>query len=163
MSTPAKTQILDAIGARLSNIKTGNGYFTTLQKKTRAKTGPFQDGDLPACNYWPSGDELTEPGAGWEERRITVFVEYYVLNRDDPFTDVAAELEADVWVALWRDPTAPKLTDTPSPRLGNLVSGMRMVNSVPAIGEGQKPFCAALLELSITYKRQPDSPFTILT
>lgn len=163
MSTPAQTQILDAIAARLALIATANGYATTAGKIERARLGPFRSGDLPAINYWPGEDVRSAAGAGWEERQVTVFLEYYERTRDRPFSDVAAELAGDVWVALWRSAAAPAVSDSPTQALGGLVSAMVLERVTPALGEGQAPYCAALLEVVITYRRKPSTPHTILT
>jgi len=158
---PVITQIMDAVGARLANISEVNGYNTTQKKIERATLSPFKSGDIPALNYWYDADTRTNAGGGFEERSVDVLIEYHAKNRDRPFTDVAAELAADVWVALWRDVSAPAVTDPVSSKLGDLVSGMLLQEAQPQIGEGQTPYCGVLMRVSITYKRRPENPFVV--
>lgn len=163
MATPIQTQIVDVIGTRLANITIANGYFTTANKIKRAQLTPFVSGDLPAVNYWIGEDILTNPGGGYEDRALNVFVEYHTKNRDRPFSDVAAELANDVWTALWRAPGAPAVSDAVSANLGGLVSGITLSRYVPEIGEGQAPWCGVLIEIIVLYQSGPDGPLTLLT
>ena len=163
MSDTIHKQILDEIGARLALIKESTGYHTTVAKLERARLTPFQDYDLPAINYWPDLDERRNAGGGFEERELTVLVEYHDKTRDRPFSDVASELASDIWIALWRATTAGAVSDQPSSALGGLVSGVLLRAVQPEIGEGQTPFCGTLLNITILYKRRPDAPFSIVT
>ena len=162
MSTPIATQILAEVGARLALISTANGYNTTVAKVANSQMTPFRAGDLPAINYWPLPDErLGTAGTGWEERRLRFGVEYHDFTYEEVFSTVAAKLAADVQVALWRATTAPTVADNPSARLGDLVTGLYFDRITFATGQGQKPYTAALIECSATYKRRADDPFTI--
>lgn len=157
------TQIMDAVGPRLANITEANGYATTVQKIKRAMLTPFKPHDIPAINYWWDTDNLESTGNGFEKRRMDVLIEYHAKTRDEPFTDVAARLAADVWVALWRDTASPAVADPVSAHLGGIVSGMRLTDMEPQIGQGQTPYCGVLLRVSVTYKRRPENPFVLVT
>ncbi len=162
MSLTIQQQILDEIGARLALIDTVSGYHTTAMKIERARLTPFKDYDLPAINYWPDLDQRRGGGGGFEERSLTVLIEIHDKTRDRPFSDVAGELASDVWIALWRATTAGSVSDQPSSALGGLVTSIQLNAVQPEIGEGQSPFCGALLNITTIYKRRPDAPFTIV-
>jgi hypothetical protein len=53
------------------------------------------------------------------------------------------------------------VADQPSLALGGLVTRVALTTSTPIIGSGQKPFCGALLEYAVTYRRKPEDPFSI--
>lgn len=154
MST-AEIQILDACEERF-NLLTGSnrGYHHTFKKITRARMTPFQEGDIPAVNFYSAMDELVSKGAGFELRKLTVTIEAHALTRDRPFMDVAAELAADCITALYRSPDAPKATDRPSPKLGDLVDGIAVTEKEFLIREGQTPWSAARVSVEISYKAQ---------
>jgi hypothetical protein len=163
MSIPIRTQILNEIGARLALMDIAAGYFTTVNKIDRARLEPFNGYDLPALNYWADIDTRIESGGGYEEREFRVLIEYHDKTRDRPFCDVSDELAADVEIALYRSPAAGTVADNPSHALGGLVTGLFVDATQPEIGAGQTPFLGVILNLSITYKRRPDEPFTIVT
>ena len=163
MSDTIQQQILDEVGARLALIDAASGYHTTPIKIERARLTPFHDYDLPAINYWPDIDERRGAGGGWEERALTLLVEIHDKTRDRPFSDVSSELASDIWISLWRATDAGAVIDQPSSALGGLVSGVLLQAVQPEIGEGQAPFCGALLNITILYKRRPDAPFQIVT
>lgn len=148
-----RKQILDSIGSRLKNIKKTNGYNETILGTSirRASLTPFKNGDLPAINYWPSKDTLENKLHGKESRVLSVTVEAYAVTRDLPFVDVALNLEDDIIVALFRDVSAPLVSDNQSHSLGGLVKSLTVLSATPIIGEGQSPWCGNILELEITY------------
>ena len=162
MPDTAQKQILDKIEERLGNISEANGYSATPTKIERARLKPLKDYDLPAINYYAINDDRTGAGAGYEERSLGIIIEYYEATRDRNFVDVAYSLAADVWSALWRDVSAPAISDDPSHALGNLVTTLLLESITPQIGEGQAPFCGAVLQVSVLYKRLPDTPFVIV-
>lgn len=163
MPTPIQTQILDVVELRLANVTTANGYSTTVKKISRARLTPFVSGDLPAINFWGGIDIKLSGGGGFDERQLKLLVEYHAKTRDRTFSEVSAELAADVWLSLWRDPSAPAVSDTTSPKLGDLVSSISLNTITPEIGEGQAPWCGALLEIDILYIQSPHDPFTLAT
>lgn len=163
MGVPVATQILAEVGRRLVLATTANGYANTIASVDCARITPFRDFDLPAVNYWADREETVDSGAGWNEYELAILLDARTRTRDRPFVDVAFELSADLWIALWRDPGAPLVVDQPSPRLGGLCTGLALLSSTPAIGEGQAPYCGTIMTLAARYKVAPSDPFTVLT
>lgn len=163
MATPIPTQILNEIETRLANIKTANGYFNTLKRVDRARVEPWVAGDLPACNVFDTGERRIDEGGTYQGKELTVIIELHDKTRDEPFTDLASRLAADVQIAMNRSSGNPLVADVPSMAFGGLVSRVAVNNYSPIIGSGQKPYCGALLEFSITYRVKPDDPFTIFS
>lgn len=144
--------ILDEIGTRLKNITLANGYRMDLLKISRSRLKPFKNGDLPAVNYWPSRDQLDSKTGSSETRLLPVTMEVYSTTRDEPFVDVAIRLGNDIAVALTRATSAPKVTDQLSRSLGGLVNSLVIDSITPFIGEGQSPWCGAIVEINIKFK-----------
>ena len=163
MGTPAAIQILDAIGLRLALPTTARGYNTTVAVVERARVIPFRDFDIPAVNYWADSEAVVDAGAGWSEHEVSIMIDARTHTRDRPFVDVAFELGTDLWIALWRAPAAPAVSDQPSMRLGGIVNSLAMASMVPAIGEGQSPFCGVLLSIIVKYRVRPTAPYTLIT
>lgn len=163
MGTPVQTQILDLIGDRLGNIKVSNEYTSTIETIQRARLSPFKGRDMPAINYYYSGDTLTKQLVnGVTERSMAVIVEYYDQTRDEIFTDLANKLSTDVIIALERDMLAPLVSDVVSSSLGGAVMKIDIESITPAIGEGQSPYCGAVLVLNIFYRVARQDPFTLI-
>lgn len=162
MITPQDV-ILDAIEARLRLITLVNGYSTAVQKVQRATLKPFIDGDLPAINYWPGADVRVAAGHGFVERSLTIAIEYYTLTRDRVFTDVAFELAMDVAVALLRSPLLPLVSDQPDLTLGGVVRSAQLQTITPQIGQGQTPWCGAVLSYDLIYRVSASNPTTFVS
>jgi hypothetical protein len=64
---------------------------------------------------------------------------------------VAEKLAADVVTALSRSDKNPKVSDDPSFNLGDTVSDVIFNGYDYEIGEGQKPWCGALLSFTIKF------------
>jgi len=64
---------------------------------------------------------------------------------------VAEKLAADVVVALNRSTSAPKVSDVESVDLGGTVSDVVFNGFDYEIGEGQTPWCGALVGFSVIY------------
>jgi len=161
-AVPVQTKILHAIGDRLSNIKEDNGYYTTAIVIDRARLKPFSGDDIPAINYWAGSDNLVASGGNWEEREVEVAVEYHAKTYDRPFSDVAMELASDINIAVNRSVEHPSVSDNPSRRLGNLISGLNVTSIVPAIGEGASPYCGALVTFVCKYRVSMTDPFNLI-
>ena len=155
-------QILDALGARLALITVANGYHNDIRRIRRATLKPFTDDDLPAANYWPGIDAQVDKGHGWVDRELNVTIEFYDRTRDRVFTDVAMELAADVAVALLRAPANPAVSDDPDMTFGGLVRSSQLLTVTPQIGEGQNPWCGALISYNFTYRTSASNPLTII-
>ncbi len=155
MAAPAPTQILDEVELRLANITIANGYYTTVKKIQRARLIPFKGYDLPCINYWGTALENERNVYDDDNRELSLFVEYHDLTRDDPFIDVANKLAADVVVALNRSDSSPKVSDDPDYELGETVSDLVFNGYDYEIGEGQAPWCGALVRFTIKYTCDP--------
>jgi hypothetical protein len=150
--TVAITTILDEVSARLGNITTENEYNVTVKPSSiaRGKLTPFKGHDLPAINFWPSGVSNSR-NYGKDIRELSLFVEIHSKTRDDPFSTIAEKLAADVVVALNRSTSAPKVSDDESIDLGGTVSDLVFNGFDYEIGEGQTPWCGALVRFSVIY------------
>lgn len=163
MNIPVQTQIMDLVEVRLKNIAETNGYFSTLEKIERARTTPFKNGDLPAINYYYTGDVLEKPlNTGNEERTLVLIVEYYDDTRDRIFLDLADELTSDIKISLERDPASPLVSDQVSNLLGKKVMKLEFDTITPAIGEGQSPYCGTIMLINITYRVNRNDPFALI-
>ncbi|HKJ77745.1 MAG TPA: hypothetical protein VKA64_11135 [Gammaproteobacteria bacterium] len=162
MANPAELQILGEAERRLGNISQANGYYTTAANIARARVRPWQSGDIPAANIWTGETAWESAGTGFRRRTLALYVDYRAKTRDRPFIDVAYELAFDVDVALRRAPTAPKVADPISPRLGELVEGFEWLSKTPAIGQGNAPVCGAILEYQVVFSHPIDDPTTLL-
>jgi len=163
MAMPVQTQILDEIGTRLSLITTANGYLRAVAKLERARLTPFKNGDLPAINYYSTADSFVDKGHTFDKRSLSVAIESYDLTRDAIFDDVAQQLAADVTISINRSSASPAVTDDPSISLGGIVEQVTVTSITPAIGDGQKPYCGAVIFLEIVYKVKKLDPFTLIS
>ena len=155
MTTPAATSILTEIGTRLNNITQANGYHNTVKKVSRAKLTPFKGHDLPAVNYWSTGISNERTVYDDDNRELSVYIEIHDLTRDNPFVDVANLLASDVVTAIARADSAPKVSDSADYDLTESVSDMVLGSINYEIGEGQAPWCGALIELTVKYQCAP--------
>lgn len=148
--TVAITTILDEVNARLSNITTGNEYNVTVKKIARGKLTPFNGYDLPAVNFWPSTVSNSRE-YGKDVRELSLFVEIHSETRDQPFSTVAEKLAAAIVVALNRSTSSPKVSDAESIDLGGTVSDFIFNGYDYEIGDGQAPWCGALVSFSVIF------------
>ncbi len=155
MADPAPTQILDKVELRLANITIANGYHTTVKKIQRARLIPFKGYDLPCINYWCTALENERNVYDDDNRELSLFVEYHDLTRDDPFMDVADKLAADIVVSLNRADANPQVSDDPDYELGETISDLVFNGYDYEIGEGQAPWCGALVRFTIKYRCDP--------
>ena len=155
MADPAPTQILDIVDTRLANITTANGYYTTVKKIERARLKPFNGYDLPGINYWCTSLDNERTVYDDDNRSLNLYVEYHSLTRDEPFMDVADKLAADVIVALNRADANPKVSDDPNYDLNDAISDLVFNGYDYEIGEGQKPWCGALVRFTLKYRCDP--------
>ncbi len=154
--------ILNEIEARLKNISTLNGYSETVLKFERAKLKPFVSGDLPAINYWATPDAVVSRANGRELHELNVVVELHTMTRDRPFIDVAFEKGGDIVTSLFRSTGAPKVSDPKSIALGGLVSSIIINDTIPVIGEGQKPWCGVIIDATVQYNTHVGDVFNII-
>lgn len=149
----AQLTILDEINARLANISKTNEYEVDIEPNSivRAQLTPFQNGDLPAINYWPIPESLDSKTGQMETRILPVSIETYDFTHDFPFTDLAFKRANNIITALFRATAAPKVSDIESIALGGLVSSLVVQAITPMIGQGNSPWYGALIELEIKY------------
>ena len=155
MATPAVNTILTEIGARLSLITTANGYNYTFKKIEEARLEPFVGYDLPAMNYWLTNVSNERNTYNDDDRSVELAIEAFSATRDEAFTRVVSKLAADVVTALTRKTSAPKVSDTPNYDLNETVSDFIFDGYDYEIGEGQKPWCGAMLRFTIKYQTDP--------
>ena len=155
MATPAVNTILTEIGARLSQITTANGYNYSFKKVVEARLEPFVGYDLPAINYWLTNVSNERNTYNDDDRSVELAIEAFSTTRDDAFTRVVSKLAADVVTALTRKTSAPKVSDTPNFDLNETVSDFIFDGYDYEIGEGQKPWCGAMLRFTIKYQTNP--------
>ena len=149
----AQLTILDEMEARLANITINNEYRFNLVSGAikRASLTPFQNGDLPALNYWPTADVKTGKENGADIKEFNVTIEVYDVTHDEPFTDLGIKRGNDVATALFRSTSLPKVSDPVDLSLGGLVSEIGINSLIPIIGEGTSPWCGSLLDITVKY------------
>lgn len=155
MAAPAVNTILTEIGARLSLITAANGYNYTFKKIEEARLEPFVGYDLPAINYWLTNVSNERNTYNDDDRSVELAIEAFSATRDETFTRVVSKLAADVVTALTRQTSAPKVSDTPNYDLNETVSDFIFDGYDYEIGEGQKPWCGAMLRFTIKYQTDP--------
>lgn len=154
--TPAVISVMDEIGSRLTNIKESNGYYCTAKKIERARLTPWKGYDLPCINYWCTTLNNERSVYNDDNRTLELFVEIHDVTHDDPFVDVASRLAADVVIALNRTTSSPAITDTPSYDLAETVSEFIFSGYDFVIGEGQAPWCGALVRFTAKWQCDPN-------
>lgn len=138
--------ILNEIDKRLKRIGIANGDTVTIAKVTRARLKPFQDGDLPAVNYWVTQDIVEKREYNVETHALNISIEAYDKTRDRPFIDIALDLSAGIANTLFRE-----IANADSPALGGIIQSLQVDSMQPVIGEGQAPWCGAIIELTARY------------
>lgn len=151
----AVNTILTEVGARLANITTVNGYNYTFKKISEAMLEPFAGYDLPAINYWCTNLSNERNAYNDDDRSIDMAIEAFSMTRDEAFTRVVSKLAADIVTGLTRTTIAPKVSDNPNYNLNDTVSDFIFNGYDYEIGEGQKPWCGALLKFVIKYQSDP--------
>lgn len=150
--TPADTTILNEVEARLGNITIANEYNNEFKRIKRAKMTPFKGFDLPACNVYHGTIDSNKTPYGNQSKKQFLIIEAHSKTRDDAFIDIADSLAADVVTGLYRKTSAPKVSDDVNISLDGLVKNLTYLGHDPFIGEGEKPFCGALVRFEIEYE-----------
>jgi len=149
--TPTTTTILSEIEARMGNIHISNGYSVDVKKVKLGQLEPFKGYDLPAINVWPSTLNVEMTTYEDSKKTLPIFIEIHDSTRDEPFSTVAERLALNVLYAINRSTTAPAVDDDESNCLGGIVDDVVFNGFDYEIGNGQKPFCAALVRFDIVY------------
>ena len=147
----AATLIIDEIMARMANITTANGYNNNVLKIARGKLEPFVGYDLPAINVWATNLNSTQLSYDHERRELSIMIEIHGHTRDIPFTTVCERLAADVVTAMNRAVLSPAVSDNDSPNLAETVQDLNFEGYSYEVGNGQKPFCGALVRFTVVY------------
>jgi len=151
MAKPAATAIIDDIMTRMQNISVANEYANDIKKIERAKLEPLNGYDLPAINVWPMSLTNSRSTMVSDERNLSVMIEAHDYTHDEPFSTVAESLAADIITALNRATSAPKVSDVINKNLNGTVSNCEIDGYDYEIGRGQKPFCGALVRITVKY------------
>jgi len=155
MATAINT-ILAKIGARLANITITNEYNYTFKKIQEGMLKPFAGYDLPAINYWCTSLANERTVYDDDNRVLDLVIEAFSMTRDEPFTRVVSKLAADIVTGLNRATGSPAVSDSPSYDLGETVTELIFDSYDYEIGEGQDPWCGALLRFTIKYRTNPN-------
>lgn len=161
----AANQLLDFVLLRLQQMTVANGYTHEFVQIKRATQQPFDlFDDLPAVNYYSSGSIVESRQHSYQHRDLNVVFEAYAKTQDDPFTDVASKLGDELETVLHRTPTSPQPGDANEPFIYNgstAVGEIYIDDVVYAIGEGQSPYCGAVITARIRYQILTGSPSTL--
>jgi len=161
MATPIDTTIINECHNRLSNnITTANGYSCTVAKCEKARLKPFKPFHLPAVNIWCTTSNSSDGQYNLDSRTLSIYVEIHSITRETPFIELAAELAADVVTALSRKTTAPKVSDDSDLNLNDIVDDLNYDGYDYEIGEGQAPWCAALVRLTANYSTEKNNMYS---
>lgn len=171
--TPPPIQILDEIDLRLRNMLVASGYSQDVQTDLilRSKQNPFESSIkngaplniLGAVNYFGNNDLAESDGKHYAgiAREMSVNIDYYGELGGLASDTLAYRLAWDVWIAMYRAPGLPAVTDAVSAALGGLVSNLTMVSAAPLTIGQQSPFGGVSVELSVSYSVRASAPFTI--
>lgn len=160
--TPVWTQMLDELGLRLQNISVVNGYFTDIHVLERSRANPFKTDDLPAMTYWKAADRLTNRRLSQTQRELRVGVEFYSKSNDGDLDTFSDQFFSDLFIALYRNPANPLVTDNPDPMFKDkkFVVGLNQLQ--PIISEGSKPRFGVVAIITFTYWISNLDPFNLL-
>jgi len=161
MSTPLNTTIYNEIEARLANVTTANGYNNEFKRIERGAMKPFKSHDLVAVNFWAASVGSDNEKYTRDRRTIQVFFEVYDKTRDTPFMDICDSLAVDLVTGLNRTISAPAVSDTESPELGELVDKFIFNGYDYQIGEGQSPWCGILARFTVDFLTTSNNMITI--
>lgn len=163
MPTPAHEAITALIIARLGNITIANGYSATPKKIVLSTLTPFQGVDeLPIVHVWHTSDDVTANKYGGEQHSLNIIVEITDTSDpvDLPLAKQASRLGADVITALNRDVLAPTVAATSSIALGGVITRLQQRFFDYRIGDGQRPWLAAVVQLAAIYQSPSGDPYT---
>lgn len=162
--TPAETTVLDVIESRIrNNVTVVNGYTEAFKKITRSKIGGFKTHEYPLVNYWPSRHSVSQNEYGQDEHSLIIIIDARILTRDDAFADRAAILISEVFTAITRKESAPRIIDDVDFGLDDLVEEVLLSDAGYQIGAGDSPWCGAAIEIEVKYTSPAGDMFTINT
>ncbi len=163
MPTPVQTQIGDAILTRLRQLTVENEYIRSVRTVDRRHAeDAFAEDELPAASLTLGNDTLIDLRAGTERREIAFTVQYRALRSEAAHDLVVAELAADLRVVLNRATGAAKVSDTPSPDLGGIVTSLRIESIEPLVDTPDSAYAGVSLAVVTRYQIAHDDPFTLV-
>ena len=163
----AASQILDLLLPRFQQMTVANGYTNEFVQIKRA-TQVFSDllDDLPLLNYFHGETTPADRSHNYERRDLQITLEAYTRTLDAPFTDTASMIGDELETVLFRysgrpkpvDPVENILMDKNYRGVGEIIFD----GSVPALGEGQRPYCGAIISVRVRYNVAVGCPSVLL-
>ncbi len=155
-------QIRTEIDLRLKNITLANGYSTDITTIEKGRVNPFDNDDLPAINFWKTDDVSESKKYTRQQRSLRMGFEYYTLSNDDDIDTISDSFMNDLFIAMYRSPSAPLVTDQPSPMFAdkNFVVVFDVLR--PIISQGSKPRTGVFAIISFNYMINNLDPTTLL-
>lgn len=145
------TQIREEIHARLGNISIANEYSVDIVTIKKAKIDPFVDDDLPAINFWKTDDLAESKKYTRQQRTLRMGFEYYTLSNDDDIDTISDSFMRDIFIAMYRAPNAPKVSDDPLPMFASKSFVTNFDVMRPLISQGSTPRLGVFIVMSFTY------------
>lgn len=156
------TTIRDEIFARLGNISVANGYSTDIATIEKGKVSPFEDDDLPAINFWKTDDLAESKKYTRQQRSLRMGFEMYTLSNDDDIDTISDNFMTDLFIALYRDPSKPLVTDDPLPMFVDKQFVVSFDVLRPIISQGSTPRVGLFAIVSFNYMINNLDPNTLI-
>ena len=161
MPTPVWTTIMNEVGARLGLISPANGYNTTVKTLERSRANPFKTDDLPAMTYWKVNDRFLDKKFSLTQRDLRVAIEFYSKSNDGDLDLLTDNFFSDLFVALYRNPANPLVTDNPEPMFQDK-KFIVTIDTLQPITSGGNPRLGVICIISLTYWVKNTDPFTLV-
>ena len=162
MPSPVWTQMLDEVGSRLANISVTNGYFNNVKRLQRARRNPFKTDDLPAMTYWKVSDRNDGELYANKQRELRVAIEFYSSSNDGDLDLITDQFFSDLFIALFRDPGSPLVTDQPLPMFSDKFFNVNIESLQPIASEVSKPKLGVFAIVSLSYQINNFDPFNLV-
>ena len=156
------TTIRDEIFLRLENISIANGYNNDIATIEKGRVSPFSDDDLPGINFWKTDDLAESKKYTRQQRSLRMGFEMYTLSNDDDIDTISDNFMQDLFIALYRDPSKPLVTDDPLPMFVDkqFVTSFDVLR--PIISQGSTPRVGLFAIVSFTYMINNLDPNTLI-
>lgn len=153
--THARTTIREAAAAALAGLAT-----TGSEVYPSRVFPPAADGHRPSLGVYTLEESRVEDGDGLDGAEVSRALALAVEIRapmsptwDDTIDQVAAEVEAALWDAVY---------GTPGGALADLVDGLEYTGIEIDLGEPDQPYGIAVLSVLVHYRARSDDPTTAL-
>lgn len=156
------TTIRDEVKLRLGNISIANGYSTDICVIEAGKVSPFDDDDLPAINFWKTDDLAESKKYTRQQRTLRMGFEFYELSSDDDIDTISDNFMTDFFIAMYRDPSKPLVTDEPMPMFVDKHFSTSFDVLRPIISQGSIPRVGLFAIVSFTYLVNNLDPNTLI-